>query len=130
LCDPVNAVIKVVRHHNADGVAGNGVAGHNADIRRSLHNKRCVVHFFVLSGRGRGVVSPSYTDEQIRELCARALAAKGLEFEAVISKLRVALRNHAESLSNLAVAMLLQMPKRRSAGEESPEPEEERKDGT
>jgi hypothetical protein len=92
-------------------------------------DKRCVVHFFVLSGRGRGVVSPSYTDEQIRELCARALAAKGLEFEAVISKLRVALRNRAESLSNLAVAMLLQMPKRRSE-EESPEPDEERKNGT
>jgi len=77
-------------------------------------------------------VSPNYTDEQIRELCARALVARGPELEALISELRIALRNRTQLVSNLSVGVILQMPHPTSAelGEDDLEAEAERKDGT
>lgn len=55
-------------------------------------------------------MSPSHTDIQIRELCAKALVAQDEEFVATITELRVALRDRIEALSNLAVALSLQIP--------------------
>jgi hypothetical protein len=55
-------------------------------------------------------VPPSYTDSHIRELCAKVLVCQGDEFKATIAELRQALRDRIEALSNLAVAMTLQIP--------------------
>jgi DNA-binding transcriptional MerR regulator len=73
-------------------------------------------------------VSPRYTDEQIRELCGKAIIAQGQEFEVSISELKAALRDRAQGLSNLAVAMILQMPSP-AREEDFPEAETERKEG-
>lgn len=50
------------------------------------------------------------TDDQIRELCARALTTHGSEFEAAIRELQSALRTRMEEVSNLLIATLLKMP--------------------
>jgi hypothetical protein len=56
------------------------------------------------------------TDDQIRELCARALTTHGPEFEAAIRDLQSALRWRLEELSNLTLATLLKMPRVFSPG--------------
>lgn len=58
------------------------------------------------------------TDDQIRELCGRALTTHGSEFEAAIRDLQSALRARMEGLSNLTLATLLKIPGVRSRDEE------------
>jgi hypothetical protein len=56
------------------------------------------------------------TDEEIRDLCARVVAADGTEFERAIRELQSAIRYRLEDLSNKAVATLLMMPRSSAAG--------------
>ena len=51
------------------------------------------------------------SDDEIRELCARALTAQGKEFEVAISDLQSAIRYRLEDLSNQVIATLLKMPR-------------------
>lgn len=51
------------------------------------------------------------SDDEIRELCARALTAQGKEFEVAIRDLQSAIRYRLEDLSNQVLATLLKMPR-------------------
>lgn len=57
------------------------------------------------------------TDEVIREICSRLLAANDSDSELVLQELQSALRSRFENLSNLAVATILKMPRPRKPGE-------------
>lgn len=57
------------------------------------------------------------TDQEVRALCARVVAAQGAEFEGAIVALQAALRERFEGLSNLTVATILNMPKAKRTGD-------------
>ena len=50
------------------------------------------------------------SEEYIKDLCARAIAAEGDEFVAVTNELHAALKSHIESLRSLVLAALLPPP--------------------
>jgi hypothetical protein len=47
------------------------------------------------------------SEEHIRELCVRVLAAQGADFSVAVADLQAALKAHAESLRAMAAAALL-----------------------
>ena len=47
------------------------------------------------------------SQELIRELCVRVLAAQGRDFSVAVAELQTALKAHAESLRAMAAAALL-----------------------
>jgi hypothetical protein len=47
------------------------------------------------------------SEELIKNLCARAIAAEGADFEAATAELHFALKAHIEALRSLAAAALL-----------------------
>jgi len=51
------------------------------------------------------------TEERIRFLCPRAVAAEGSEFEGVATELHAALKAHVESLRAMAVLAFLRLPR-------------------
>jgi hypothetical protein len=50
------------------------------------------------------------SEEHIKDLCARAIAAEGADFVSVTNELHAALKAHIEALRALAVAALLNPP--------------------
>lgn len=62
------------------------------------------------------------SDEEIRELCARALTTHNGEFESAIRELQSALRLRLEELSNITLATLLKFPNAESLFETGTEP--------
>jgi len=50
-----------------------------------------------------------YTDEDIRQLCARVIKAQGPDFQSAIAELKVAFRGRIEDLSNFALATMLKV---------------------
>lgn len=63
------------------------------------------------------------TDQEIRELCARALTSHNGEFETAIRELQSALRVRLQQLSNLTLATLLSFPKAAASIDENAEAE-------
>lgn len=55
--------------------------------------------------------SPKYSDEKIRELCARAIAAEGEEFYAAMADLREFLRRASHNMENNTLASVLKVSK-------------------
>ncbi len=50
---------------------------------------------------------PMSSEEHIRELCVRVLAAQGADFSVVVADLQTALKAHTKSLRAMAAAALL-----------------------
>ena len=50
------------------------------------------------------------TEDQIKELCARVIAAEGEELYSALAELRTVLRNHCEEVQNMALASVLKIP--------------------
>jgi hypothetical protein len=60
----------------------------------------------VVTQHTRGMPSPLFLQERIRELCAKALRASDPECEEVLRELRHLLHEHSEALRKLAAEKL------------------------
>jgi light-regulated signal transduction histidine kinase (bacteriophytochrome) len=49
------------------------------------------------------------TEDQIKDLCVRVIAAEGEELYSTLAELRTVLRTHCEELQNMALASVLKI---------------------